>query len=148
MAPETRSQDVRRMDDSLEAANQRVNGIEVKLHAQSDDLAQLKAMMKEMANQQISIKQTLQTLAGEASSSQNVRMPQHPTPASNQDWTGEGPPTYRSRRPMRDFPSFEGEEVHKWLYKCNQYFDLEEIPETDKLKLASYYLDGLALYWH
>ena len=69
MAPETRSQDVRRMDDSLEAANQRVNGIEVKLHAQSDDLAQLKAMMKEMANQQISIKQTLQTLAGEASSS-------------------------------------------------------------------------------
>jgi len=69
MAPETRSQDIRRMDDSLEAANQRVNGIEVKLHAQSDDLAQLKAMMKEMANQQISIKQTLQTLAGEASSS-------------------------------------------------------------------------------
>ena len=148
MAPETSSQDVRRMDDSLEAANQRVNGIEVKLHAQSDDLAQLKAMMKEMANQQISIKQTLQTLAGEASSSQHVRMPQHPAPASNQDWTREGPPTYRSRRPRRDFPSFEGEEVHKWLYKCNQYFDLEEIPETDKLKLASYYLDGLALYWH
>ena len=68
MAQETRSQDVRRMDDSLEAANQRVNGIEVKLHAQSDDLAQLKAMMKEMTNQQISIKQSLQTLAGEASS--------------------------------------------------------------------------------
>jgi hypothetical protein len=34
------------------------------------------------------------------------------------------------------------------LYKCNQYFDIEEIPESDKLKLASYYLDGLALYWH
>jgi len=99
MAPETRSQDVRRMDDSLEAANQRVNGIEVKLHAQSDDLAQLKAMMKEMANQQISIKQTLQILACEASSSQNVQMPQHPAPASNQEWIGEGPPTYRSRRP-------------------------------------------------
>ncbi|KAJ6862568.1 hypothetical protein NC652_039424 [Populus alba x Populus x berolinensis] len=42
----------------------------------------------------------------------------------------------------------QDEEVHKWLYKCNQYFDLEEIPETDKLKLASYYLDGLELYWH
>jgi len=25
---------------------------------------------------------------------------------------------------------------------------MEEIPESDKLKLASYYLDGLALYWH
>jgi hypothetical protein len=34
------------------------------------------------------------------------------------------------------------------LYKCNQYFDIEDIDESDKLKLASYYLDGIALYWH
>jgi len=66
MTLETRSQIGRRTDDSLEATNQKVNGIEVKLHAQSDDLAYLKAMMKEMATQQISIKQTLQTLASEA----------------------------------------------------------------------------------
>ena len=51
MPPETRSQDVRRCDDSLEAANQKINGIKVKLNAQSDDLSKLKAMMKEMATQ-------------------------------------------------------------------------------------------------
>lgn len=149
MAPETRSQDMRKMEESLEAANQRIDGVETSLHAQSDDLAQLKAMIKEMANQQIAIKQTLQALAGEASSSQGILTPQHvPTP-NHPDWAREGSlPTYRSRRPRRDFPTFEGEEVHKWLYKCNQYFDLEEIPENDKLKLASYYLDGMALYWH
>jgi hypothetical protein len=38
--------------------------------------------------------------------------------------------------------------VHKWLYKCNQYFDIEEIAKTEKLKLASYYLKGMTLYWH
>ena len=38
--------------------------------------------------------------------------------------------------------------MHRWLYKCNQYFDIEDIDELDKLKLASYYLDGIALYWH
>lgn len=27
-------------------------------------------------------------------------------------------------------------------------FDIEEIDETGKLKLASYYLDGIAIYWH
>uniref|UniRef100_A0A6N2KD33 Uncharacterized protein n=1 Tax=Salix viminalis TaxID=40686 RepID=A0A6N2KD33_SALVM len=43
------------MEDSLEAANQRINGIKVKLHAQSDDLAQLKAMMLEIATQQSAI---------------------------------------------------------------------------------------------
>lgn len=149
MAPETRSQDVRRMEESLEAANQRVNGVETRLHSQSDDLAQLKAMMKEMATQQIAIKQTLQTLVGEASSSQGILSPQHAPPTNHHDWSGEGSQlNYRARRPKRDFPTFEGEEVHKWLYKCNQYFDLEEIPEVDKLKLASYYLDGMTLYWH
>jgi hypothetical protein len=43
---------------------------------------------------------------------------------------------------------FEGDDVHKWLYKYNQYFDLEEIVETNKLKLTSYYLNEMALYWH
>ena len=62
MAPETRSQDARRMVDSLEAVNQRIDGI-------SDDLAQLKAMMKEIITHQIAIKQTLQSLSGEASPS-------------------------------------------------------------------------------
>uniref|UniRef100_A0A6N2LYE1 Uncharacterized protein n=1 Tax=Salix viminalis TaxID=40686 RepID=A0A6N2LYE1_SALVM len=74
MAPETRSQDVRRMDDYLEALNQMINGMEVRLDAQSDDLTQIKAMIKEIATQQIAIQQTLQTLLGEAISSQNREM--------------------------------------------------------------------------
>jgi len=41
---------------------------------------------------------------------------------------------------------FEGEDFHKWLYKYNQYSDLEEIVETNKLKLTSYYLNEMALY--
>jgi hypothetical protein len=28
------------------------------------------------------------------------------------------------------------------------YFEIEEILEADKLKLATYYLDGMELYWH
>ena len=133
----------------MEATNQRVHGLEVQMHAHSEDLAQLKAMVTEIATQQISIKQALQMLTGETSSSQHSRTPQQPAPVSNQEWLGDGAQlAYRSRKPRRDFPIFEGEEVHKWLFKCNQYFDLEEIPEADKLRLASYYLDGMALYWH
>jgi hypothetical protein len=49
---------------------------------------------------------------------------------------------------MCDFPSFEGEDIYKWLYKCNQYFEIEETQESKKLKLASYYLDSMTLYWH
>jgi hypothetical protein len=63
--------------------------------------------------------------------------------------TNEGtPPYYPLRRPKREFPVFEGNDVLKWIYKCNQYFDVEEVAEHGKLKLASYYLDGMALCWH
>ena len=58
------------------------------------------------------------------------------------------PPYYSIRRPKREFPVFKGNDVLKWIYKCNQYFDVEEVAEHDKLKLASYYLDGMALCWH
>ena len=153
MAPETRSQDFRRIDESLEAANQRISGLEARMDArmdaQSDDLTQIKLMIKELATQQGFISHTLQSRNGEASSSQDQRPAQDPTPTSQPGWMGEGPQSiYKPRKPRRDFPTFEGEGVHKWLYKCNQYFDLEEIPEGEKLRLASYYLDGMALYWH
>jgi hypothetical protein len=52
----------------------------------------------------------------------------------------------RIYKPRRDLPMFEGEDFHKWLYKYNQYSDLEEIVETNKLKLTSYYLNEMALY--
>jgi len=61
---------------------------------------------------------------------------------------GEGQQSYKIHKPRRDFPCFDGEDVHKWLYKCNQYFDMEEIKGAEKVKLASFYLDGMALYWH
>lgn len=34
------------------------------------------------------------------------------------------------------------------MCKYNQYFEIEEIKDDNKLKLASYYIDGMALYWH
>jgi hypothetical protein len=38
--------------------------------------------------------------------------------------------------------------VHKWLFKCTQYFEIKEVAASEKLQIASYYLDGVALYWH
>lgn len=55
---------------------------------------------------------------------------------------------YKVFKPKRDFLSFDGDDVYKWLYQCNQYFEIEEILEVNKLKLATYYLDGMELYWH
>jgi len=57
-------------------------------------------------------------------------------------------PSYKIHKPKHFFPTFNGEDVHRWLYKCAQYFEIEEIANTDKLRITSYYLEGVALYWH
>ena len=55
---------------------------------------------------------------------------------------------YKFHKPKSDFPSFKGEDIHKWLYKYNQYLEIYEIQEPEKHKLGSYYLDDMTLYWH
>jgi hypothetical protein len=55
---------------------------------------------------------------------------------------------YKVHQPKHFFPTFNGEDVHKWLFKCTQYFEIEEVADSEKLQIASYYLDGVALYWH
>jgi hypothetical protein len=57
-------------------------------------------------------------------------------------------PSYRVHKPKHFFPTFNGEDLHKWLFKCTQYFEMEDVADSEKLQIASYYLDGVALYWH
>lgn len=47
-----------------------------------------------------------------------------------------------------EFPRFDGKNVRDWLYKCDQFFLLDETPAASMVRLASIHLDGLALQWH
>ena len=57
-------------------------------------------------------------------------------------------PPQQVYKPRRDFPSFNGDNVYQWLFKCHQYFEITEMNDSEKLKQASYYMDDRALYWH
>lgn len=43
-----------------------------------------------------------------------------------------------------EFPKFDGKKVKDWLYKCNQFFLLDETPQDLRVRLASIHLEGLA----
>ena len=49
---------------------------------------------------------------------------------------------------LKETINFDDDYVHKWLYKCNQYFNIEEVVEVEKLRITSYYIDDTILYWH
>ncbi|GJZ55414.1 reverse transcriptase [Tanacetum coccineum] len=48
-----------------------------------------------------------------------------------------------------EFPKFDGEEVLSWLYRVNNYFEMDHIVENEqKIRLVSMHLFGKALNWH
>lgn len=44
-----------------------------------------------------------------------------------------------------DFPRFSREEVMQWIYKVERFFKIYDIPEDQKVDIASVHLDGKAL---
>ncbi|OIS97937.1 hypothetical protein A4A49_01646 [Nicotiana attenuata] len=58
---------------------------------------------------------------------------------------GPQPPT---RNYHTEFPVFDGVGLKDWLYKFEQIFAYEEIPEDSKVRAVSCRLEGRALQWH
>ncbi|KAG8369325.1 hypothetical protein BUALT_Bualt15G0139500 [Buddleja alternifolia] len=47
-----------------------------------------------------------------------------------------------------EFPKFWGEDLRGWVYRCEQFFEVDETPSDAKVKLAAVHLEGKALQWH
>ncbi|KAK8470062.1 hypothetical protein PHAVU_004G050550 [Phaseolus vulgaris] len=46
------------------------------------------------------------------------------------------------------FPRFSGDDPTGWIFQAEQYFEFQNVADTDRVNLASFYLDGIALQWH
>lgn len=53
--------------------------------------------------------------------------------------------SYFSRFPKVEFPKFHGEDVLGWVYKGDQFFEVDGTSELSKVKIASIHLDGKVL---
>ena len=52
---------------------------------------------------------------------------------------------FATRQLKIDFPHFNGEDINVWLYRCEQFFEVDDIPPKAKVKLAIINLKGKAL---
>ncbi|KAH1150581.1 hypothetical protein GYH30_044549 [Glycine max] len=52
---------------------------------------------------------------------------------------------YSTRFSKVEFLRFDGMKVKEWLYKCKQFFALDNTPPKSKVRLASNHLDDSAL---
>jgi len=46
-----------------------------------------------------------------------------------------------------DIPRFNGTDPLGWIFKINQFFDYHLTPDEQRLRIASFYMEGDALPW-
>jgi hypothetical protein len=46
-----------------------------------------------------------------------------------------------------DFPSFYGDNPSAWTYKVNKFFDHYQTPLYQRIRMASFHMEGEALVW-
>ncbi|XP_027351311.1 uncharacterized protein LOC113862423 [Abrus precatorius] len=68
--------------------------------------------------------------------------PQPPSPHSNSTSS-----TFLKPHMKLDVPRFDGHDATGWIFKITQFFEYHSTPEEDRLKVASFYMDGAALSW-
>ncbi|CAH2051270.1 unnamed protein product [Thlaspi arvense] len=58
------------------------------------------------------------------------------------------PSSLSSRLTKVGFPMFNGSKLREWIYRCDQFFGLDNTPMEQRVPLASMHLEDEALEWH
>ncbi|CAH2033767.1 unnamed protein product [Thlaspi arvense] len=58
------------------------------------------------------------------------------------------PQSLSSRLTKVGFPMFNGSKLREWIYRCDQFFGLDNTPMEHRVPLASMHLEDEALEWH
>jgi hypothetical protein len=72
-----------------------------------------------------------------------------PPPGFPPPFTPPGPdiPPFPATTMKLDIPRFNGSDALGWIFKINQFFDYHRTPEDQRLRIASFYMEGEALGW-
>ncbi|KAG7585117.1 Retrotransposon gag domain [Arabidopsis thaliana x Arabidopsis arenosa] len=60
----------------------------------------------------------------------------------------QNPYTAVTRLGKIDFPRFHGDDVMEWLFKAEQFFEMDFTPDEMKVRMSSVHFDGVAGKWH
>ncbi|XP_057497404.1 uncharacterized protein LOC130782134 [Actinidia eriantha] len=133
MAEGTRSQNVRRMEDSIKR-----NAEQIEYHT---------GLLRELQNSIDGLTQLITTLnskyddLSEKVSSPSTIPVQQPPLLQNPYLNQSG------FQPKLDFSKFFGEDPESWIYKCEKFFELNATEDNQKLRLASLHLEDKAMTW-
>lgn len=117
----------------------------------SEAIAKQEAELSQVNSNVEQLGTTLQNVLLELQSLRRGTLSPRQSPDTNPFHQGESSHTENEpHRPQLKlyFPKFEGDEPQGWIYKTEQYFEFMRVPFDQRVSLASFHLEGLALQWH
>jgi len=153
MAPDTRTTEIKRLEESIELTKRETNHkYELlvtlvkeqgqKLNTTTDchgtQIEDIKNLLSGLAQQLEFVMQRIPFAAGGSSQGRDKQAAHQNKSIGRPSYFNEGrPAVFKVHRPKHLFPVFREDDVHRWLYKCNQYFEIKDIEDFEKLKLSS-----------
>ncbi|KAL1563387.1 hypothetical protein AAHA92_05859 [Salvia divinorum] len=58
------------------------------------------------------------------------------------------PQYFATRQSKGEFPVFSGNNLNEWIFRCQHYFTVDQMPEDARVQLVLNHLEGRALQWH
>lgn len=127
--------------------------------ADSDLVAAVKAIQSQLDNQAVAVHQTLQQymvsvdsrlteLKYQYSGSTNIvnNESNHTKQRSMSGEVGNSRPLLRTMK--LEVPKFDGSDPHGWAFRINEFFDFHGTPDTLRLRIVSFHLEGKASAWY
>ena len=72
---------------------------------------------------------------------------QHVTPSASPPFPPRSPIPAHTHRMKLDVPRFDGTDPMGWIFKITQFFEYHGTPDTDRITIAAFYMEGRALAW-
>jgi hypothetical protein len=66
----------------------------------------------------------------------------------NQEWRNSNFGLKNNHFPKIDMRNFDGKDPITWILQMEQFFDLHDVPHTQKVQIASSYLDPNQFVWY
>lgn len=114
-------------------------------------LAQHASKFDQVSNRVEQVSNTLQQVLTELQAMRVTQSPLTITHEVNPFATAESSQIRGERHDTHlklSFPKFDGDDPNGWIYKAEQYFDYNGVPDSQQAQVASFHLEGIALQWH
>ncbi|KAL5705175.1 hypothetical protein ACHQM5_023513 [Ranunculus cassubicifolius] len=117
-------------------------------------LARHEARFDQISENINQVNSTLQTILAEFQDMRNIRHQINVTSVGDINPFALGEPSNRNQTQTHPsnlklyFPQFSGIDPTSWIYRAEKYFEFQKISPNQRVQLASFHLEGIALQWH